>query len=261
MRLVSYNIHKGIGGRDRRYDLDRIIDVLTELQPDVMCLQEVTIDLPRTSRHDQARLLAERFESMTPFFQQNVQWKRGGYGNLILSSWPMREHHRISLRYLQKKPRGAQLVVLETPGGALRLVNWHLGLSEEERHWQVAHLLHHETWRATANLATLIAGDFNDWRNTLSAKLLSLHGFHQASTPPSRFRSFPAMMPVMSLDKVFHHEGLVIDHIAVCNTKLTRQASDHLPLVVDFRLTHPAHHAPASHHGHHTHSHFGDGAS
>lgn len=30
MRLLSYNIHKGIGGQDRRYRLDRIIEVLEQ---------------------------------------------------------------------------------------------------------------------------------------------------------------------------------------------------------------------------------------
>ena len=41
----------------------------------------------------------------------------------------------------RRKPRGAQLAVVETPEGPLHLVHWHLGLAERERHWQVRHLL------------------------------------------------------------------------------------------------------------------------
>ena len=41
MRLLSYNIHKGIGGRDRRYRLERIIQVIADEHPDLVCLQEV----------------------------------------------------------------------------------------------------------------------------------------------------------------------------------------------------------------------------
>ena len=108
MRLVTYNIHKGIGGNDRRYNLERVIDVLAALEADFLCLQEVTIDLPRTSRHDQADILTERFRPMFATYQQNAKWKVGGYGNLVLSRWPLREHHRISLQFGQKKPRGAQ---------------------------------------------------------------------------------------------------------------------------------------------------------
>ena len=237
MRLVTYNIHKGIGGGDRRYKLDRIVDVLAELDADCVCLQEVTVDLPRTRRHDQVGILAERFKPMTSIFQQNVKWRVGGYGNMVLSRWPVREQHRIALRFQQKRPRGAQLLVIDTPVGKLRLVNWHLGLSERERHWQVTKLLHHETFRATAARPTIIAGDFNDWRNVLDQPLLAAHGFRQVTTPPRRFRSFPAMMPVMALDKVFHHGGITIDAIKVWKNKLTRQASDHLPVVLDFRLS------------------------
>ena len=234
MRLVTYNIHKGIGGGDRRYDLERIVEVLRSLDGDVVCLQEVTINLPRTSRHDQADILAERFRPMFATFQQNVHWKVGGYGNLVLSRWPLREHHRISLQFGQKKPRGAQLVVIETPTGLLRVTNWHLGLSERERHWQVHRLLTHSLFRSTAEHPTLMCGDFNDWRNTLGNALLVPQGFTQATSPTGKFRSFPAALPVMSLDKVFHCKSIAIESAHPVKSQLARRASDHLPLVVEF---------------------------
>src|SRR5213078_512593 len=34
LRVVTWNIHKGIGGVDRRYSLERTISVLASLQPD-----------------------------------------------------------------------------------------------------------------------------------------------------------------------------------------------------------------------------------
>ena len=40
LRLMTYNIHKGIGGVDRRYDLQRIIDVIRHYDPDIVFLQE-----------------------------------------------------------------------------------------------------------------------------------------------------------------------------------------------------------------------------
>ena len=238
MRLVTYNIHKGIGGSDRRYNLERIIDVLASLEADFICLQEVTIDLPRTSRHDQSDILTERFRPMFSTFQQNVHWRVGGYGNLLMSRWPFREHHRISLRFGQKKPRGAQLVVVETPTGLLRLTNWHLGLSERERQWQVQRLLTHPQFLATDEHPTLMCGDFNDWRNTLGKSLLVPRELTQATSPPGKFRSFPAVFPVMSLDKVFHCDAIAIESIRVVKTSKSRQASDHLPVVVSFSMEH-----------------------
>ena len=41
IRVTTWNIHKAIGGMDRRYDLDRVIDALAEQEPDIALLQEV----------------------------------------------------------------------------------------------------------------------------------------------------------------------------------------------------------------------------
>ena len=61
-RLLSYNIHKGIGGVDRRYDLERIVETINYYRPDVALLQEVDDGVPRSRRHAQAELLAEATE-------------------------------------------------------------------------------------------------------------------------------------------------------------------------------------------------------
>src|SRR5690348_13225526 len=84
MRLLTYNIHKGIGGRDGRYDLERVCRVIEEQGADLICLQEVTQNARRTHHHDQPRLLAERLGANALLFQMNVHYREGGYGNLVL---------------------------------------------------------------------------------------------------------------------------------------------------------------------------------
>jgi endonuclease/exonuclease/phosphatase family metal-dependent hydrolase len=237
MRLLSYNIHKGIGGHDRRYRLERICQVIEDQEPDLVCLQEVTRHARRTGRHDQPGILARQIDAHDFCFQMNVHYRNGGYGNLLLSRWPIYERHHLSLRLGRRKPRGAQVAVVDTPRGKLLLANWHLGLAEKERHWQVAHFLHHPIFRAAAHLPTLIVGDYNDWRNTLARGPFADHAFHQVTGPPTRFRSFPAVLPILSLDKAFHRGGVIVHRAHVVRTALTRRASDHLPLVIDFELT------------------------
>lgn len=240
MRLLSYNIHKGIGGSDRRYDLDRVTAVIEEENPDLICLQEVTRHARRTHYHDQPRLLAEFFNAAGHTFQMNVHYRTGGYGNLILTRWPLRTHHHISLRLGRRKPRGAQLAIVNTPEGLLHLTNWHLGLAEKERWWQVNHLMRHALFREGADLPTLIVGDFNDWRNNLAAGPFAEHQFEHVTGPPSRFRSFPAFYSVLAVDKAFHRGGIHVREARLVRTALARRASDHLPLVIDFHL--PGHH-------------------
>jgi endonuclease/exonuclease/phosphatase family metal-dependent hydrolase len=215
--------------------LVRIVAVIEEENPYLIFLQEVARDAPRSRHDDQPRLLAEHFHAAAHLYQQNVRYVRGGYGNLLLSRWPLTGHHQISLRVRQKKPRGAQIAVVQSPEGPLQVVNCHLGLAERERHLQMAHLLDHPLFRESSHLPVLIAGDANDWRNTLCRGQLAWHGLTQITAPPRKFRSFPAYLAMGALDKAFVR-NIVVRHARVVRTPLARAASDHLPLVVDFHL-------------------------
>ncbi len=237
MRLLSYNIHKGIGGRDRRYRLERVVDVIEAENPDFICLQEVDRGVKRSSHDDQPNIFTEYFKSPGHLFQMNFRLRSGGgYGNLLLSRWPLVGKHQISLRRGNRKSRGAQMAVIDTPEGRMQLVNWHLGLLENERHWQVRHLLEHHLFREAGELPTLVAGDYNDWRNTLGRGAFGQHGFEHVTHPISRFRSFPAWLPLGSLDKIYIRGAIAVRHARVVHTSLAREASDHLPLVIDFHL-------------------------
>jgi endonuclease/exonuclease/phosphatase family metal-dependent hydrolase len=240
MRLVSYNIHKGIGGLDRRYRLERVWEVIAELEADLLCLQEVTCAARRTRFDNQPRLLAGYFKAHDSCYQTNVRYRRGGYGNLILSRWPIVRRHDVSLRLRRRKPRGALLALVDAPHGLLHLANWHLGLRAGERQWQARRLLEFPDFVSLSEHPTLIVGDCNDGRNRLQRQVLRAHAFAQATSPARAFRSFPALLPVLALDRVFHRGAIAIQSVRVVNTPLARRASDHLPLVVDFQLTTPA---------------------
>ena len=134
--------------------------------------------------------------------------------------------------------RGAQIAVIETPEGRVHVVNTHLGLGAGERNWQWNHLLVHRLFRESADYPTLIVGDFNDWRNLLERRA-EAEGFTQLTRPTSRFRTFPAALPVGSLDKAYARGPFVQTAARVVHGKLARTASDHLPLVVDFHLRPP----------------------
>ena len=137
MRLLTYNIHKGIGGRDRLYRLPRIIEVIENENPDLLCLQEVDRGVPRSRLHDQPRLLAEHFFSTGCTFLLNV-------------------------------------------------------------------------------------------------RSLAENGCRHCTHPIPRYRTFPAYLPVGSLDKVFSNSGIRVSNLRVVRSKVAKAASDHLPLVVDF---------------------------
>ncbi len=236
MRLLSYNIHKGIGGRDRRYRLERILSVIESENPDLICLHEVDRNVKRSRFNNQPKIFAEYFNMQESLYQLNVKLKTGGYGNLILSRWPFVSRHQISLTMNRRKSRGAQVVVVDSPEGPLQLVNFHLGLSEKERHWQINHLLTHRLFEEGNGHPQLIVGDTNDWRNTLAKAKFSEYDFNEVTHPPSKFRSFPAYLPVGTLDKAFVRGDVVVKQARLSRSRLSKEASDHLPLVIDFHL-------------------------
>ena len=107
-RLLTYNIHKGIGGLDRRYDLARIVETIAHYQPDVALLQEVDDGAPRSLLHCQCEMLAEALALPHRSYQRNVRLKIGHYGNALLSRFPLADVGRPRPHDpLQKAPRRA----------------------------------------------------------------------------------------------------------------------------------------------------------
>ena len=184
-----------------------------------------------------SRIVGEYFHAKEVRYQLNVQLKSGGYGNLILSRWNMVRYREFSLRYKNRKNRGVQIAVIETPEGELQLVHWHLGLVETERQWQANQLLADQEFQHGMHNPTIIIGDTNDWRNRLFETCFREWNIDQATRPISRFRTFPAWLPVGSLDKAFVRGSVNIKKAHVIKSPLTRKASDHLPIVLDFHLS------------------------
>src|SRR5438477_11751971 len=105
VRVVTWNIHKGIGGVDRRYRLERVVKVLHDLSPDLALLQEVSDDLPRSRFHDQAEMLSEALGMRHMAFHPEHRFNISGYGNAILSRWPLFDVHHLDLTVGRKKRR------------------------------------------------------------------------------------------------------------------------------------------------------------
>jgi endonuclease/exonuclease/phosphatase family metal-dependent hydrolase len=237
-RLLTYNIHKGIGGLDRRYDLSRVVETIRYYQPDFALLQEVDDGAPR-SRHDcQVDLLAEAIDLPHRAFQRNVRLRIGHYGNAMLSRFPLEEPANVDLTLRFKKRRAALIcrchLQVDGHSRSLAIANVHLGLAGFERQIQLRRLLADEHLaRLHDATAVIIAGDFNDVWDNLGRRVMHPAGFQLGS---GRLRTFPAAAPLRRLDRVFYRGPLSAVGAFAGHTGLARRASDHLPLIVDFEL-------------------------
>src|SRR5882724_11057628 len=238
-RVVSWNIHKGIGGVDRRYRLDRVVELLQGLSPDVALLQEVSEDMGRCHFHDQPAALAEALGMPHLAFGPEHRFRMGGYGNAILSRWPLTDVSRVDLTIGTRKKRGAisARAHVHTPHHtrSLVLVNMHLGLAGSERGQQLERFLaSHPFAHLQRRTPIVLAGDLNDVWGSLGPRYLLPAGFGRAG---SLINTFPAALPMRPLDGVFVRGDLQARHTSVPRSKLAKQASDHLPLVADLDLT------------------------
>jgi len=252
VRIVTWNIHKGIGGVDRRYRLERVTAVLRELAPDLALLQEVADDLPRSAFHDQAEMLASSLGMPHFAFHPEHRFTIGGYGNAILSRWPLSEANRLDLTIGTRKKRGVLRARARVRvGNVSRTVlihNMHLGLVGSEREAQLTRFLASEPFRKLHERTPIVVGgDLNDVWGSLGPRFLEPRGFRRAGAPAS---TFPAALPVRPLDALFVRGDLFVTKAALpVRTTLTRQASDHLPLVADLSLrADPRRRSRASHH-------------
>ena len=145
LRIVTWNIHKGIGGIDRRYRPERIIEVLQKLGGDIVLLQEVDEGARRSRRDRQVDLLGDALGFEHRVFQANHRLREGQYGNAILSHLKIDHWENIDLTVPLKKQRGSLHARISVEAGSRHLRLWifnvHLGLAEYERRRQLHRLL------------------------------------------------------------------------------------------------------------------------
>lgn len=217
MRLASYNIRKAVG-LDWRRDPDRVLSVVKELDADIVVLQEADKRvgrrsgvLPEAGLHQAGYQIAE--VAVRPD-------SHGWHGNVILhrQGLPPIDSGRINLPSVE--PRGAVRARFDT----LEVVGVHLALTRGTRVKQMHALQNHA---AGHNGPLIIAGDFNEWRAGVVPS---------GATMIAPGKSFHSARPVAALDRFFTFGPVEVLSSFVHHSPNARRASDHLPIVMDFRI-------------------------
>lgn len=114
LRILTYNIHHG-EGTDSALDLTRIADVIREVNPDIVALQEVDQRVPRSKLIDQAKELSRKTD--LPYrFGGNIDLQGGRYGNAVLTNLPIASfENRLLPRHRNGEQRGVMVLHLRWP--------------------------------------------------------------------------------------------------------------------------------------------------
>lgn len=240
LRVATYNTHKcrGIDGRIRP---ERIVEVLREVDADIIALQEVMCREGRRRADNQASYIAEEL-GLHAELGENRRYRGGAYGNLLLSRLPIHHARNHDLSVYGRERRGCLRTDIRVSDNfVLHLFNVHLGVALFERRIQARELSRRQIF-TDPELAgrRIILGDFNEWTRDLPSEYLTEH-FESANSriQDPRARTFPGFLPFLALDYIYFDRGMQLENVMVHRSRMALRASDHLPLVAEFRLPTP----------------------
>lgn len=220
LTVATYNIHSAVG-TDRKFDPQRIADVLGEMDADVIALQEVPMG---GSRHGNILPLLQEATGFHAVEGAVRDTPYSRYGNAVLSRYPVTATRRLDLSFGSREPRGALDADLDVCGNPLRIIATHLGLRPAERRDQIERLL---KVFDTGRMPVILMGDVNEW--FVWGRCLRRLVTHFEAVPS--LHTFPSRFPVFALDRIWISPRHRLMRIEVHATPLAKRASDHLPLI------------------------------
>jgi endonuclease/exonuclease/phosphatase family metal-dependent hydrolase len=267
IRVATYNIHKGVSALRSRPRVLALKRAISQFHADIVFLQEVqgrhdryqarygTGDLGRHAWPEEAQHEFFAGESHHSAYGMNAVYDHGHHGNALLSAFPIENTRNTDISDHAYEQRGILHCVLETPSGQVHCYVVHLGLFEGSRGRQADALIDAVNESAPNNEPVIIAGDFNDWRNTLSDRLRRNLGVTEvfdelgprnalgdlvrnlagrgARIHPAR--TFPAALPWFRLDRIYVR-GFKVESAEVLHGTLWARLSDHAPIVANLEL-------------------------
>jgi endonuclease/exonuclease/phosphatase family metal-dependent hydrolase len=226
LRVATYNVHECVG-TDGRHDPERVAKVVTELDADIVALQEFTYpaSVALETRTPVGLTMLDRYVcALGPTRQTRRQ---ECFGNALFTRHTIVDVHRIDLSMEKREPRGALAATVEVGGTPVHVLAAHLGLRLHERRFQVRQILKYLD--SVRHTLFIVLGDFNDWLPGRSV----VHVLDERLGRQTRVASFPARYPVVPLDRIWVHPTRALRRMFSHATPTARLASDHLPVVAD----------------------------
>lgn len=243
LRVVTYNIHKGVQGLGpaRRLEIHNLGHAVEQFDADIVCLQEVRKMNRREEQRfahwpdtAQADYLAP--EGYAAVYRTNAVTRHGEHGNAMLTRWPVLAHQHEDMSDHRLEQRGLLHCEVQVHGHRVHVVVVHLGLIRGSRVRQIAQLQGFVQREIPAQAPLVVAGDFNDfgaWLHDAMADF-GLHEFSAVRQP-----TFPSRLPLLQLDHVFAR-GLQPVDLHAPRGRIWGRMSDHLPLIAEFAIPHQA---------------------
>lgn len=232
IKVLSYNIHHGENTNGVQ-DISGIANVILATNPDLVALQEVDSCTNRVKKQNLMKELADQ-TGMYVYFGKAMNHDGGGYGNGILSRYPIEQMHTVPLPAKTEKgePRCAAIVTVKLPGDSLlQFASTHLDHLEDpvSRAAQIQILLQHVS---NTSIPLILAGDLNAAPTAKEIAPLKTI-FFDASEKLGP--TWPSTAPTKRLDYILlsHKARWELMNAVVLEETV---ASDHRPVICDLLL-------------------------
>lgn len=235
LTVMTYNVHHcNPPSAGNKIDVEAIAKVILAAKPDIVALQEIDVNTLRSGKGiNQAKRLGE-LTGMSYFFSKAIDHGGGDYGVAVLSRFPILDSIKLSLPIHPDKPeefRAVAAVKVRLPSGqSILFASTHLGLKEPNRLLQAEKIL--ERFEGN-DLPMILAGDFNA---TPESKVIQYFDKYFTRTCSADCApTIPVEKPSKTIDFIMlrNAAGFEILKTTVIDEKY---ASDHLPVVSDFKL-------------------------
>ncbi len=239
IKVMSYNIYHGeMNGVPGKSNLQQVADLIKQYQPDFVALQEVDSMTNRSAalnngiRQDLIQELA-RMTGMHGYFGKAIDFSNGGYGEGILSRYPVESRqfdlptpeggeNRALLLVAHRFPNGQKIVF----GGTHFCHEY--AKNQQAQAEAICDIVDKETAPA------IVAGDFNitDDSNPYATIVASFIDVAVQHGNPKN--TIPSDNPTKRIDYIFVSKAdqWVVKEVQVIES----DASDHLPVLVTLEL-------------------------
>ena len=226
IKVLSFNIHKGMGWHRFRPTLNEVAEHISELSPDLIFFQEIL--------GDHVPFL---MQEIWPYFcyGKNAVYMKGHFGNAILSKFPIIFYENLNLTTSRFDKRGLLHAIIQLPESHLHLLCVHLGLFKKGREIQYDKIVTYIESTIDSKEAIILGGDFNDWGSHATIPIIHQLKLDEAfmSLHNAYAKTFPAWRPLLKLDRIYSR-GLRIQKVERMMQKSWRKISDHIAINVDF---------------------------
>jgi endonuclease/exonuclease/phosphatase family metal-dependent hydrolase len=213
LRIATFNIRHGLG-TDGKVDIARTARVISQLDPDVISLQELDRNLERSGGVDQPARLAE-LTGLRVHFSPAIGWGGGEYGIALGFKASLGAMPEVASFALPRVDDEEDRIALVAELSGLTILGAHLSTRPGPRDVQMMALRRHLEARSKP---IVVAGDLNAPRRHL------LHLKDAGLVPGPR-------TPTMSFWRQVDHILTSPDVNVSEHRTLSTDASDHRPLV------------------------------